>query len=86
MMATLKSFTQFCPNGDPSRILAAIYEEFDVEIFSEYEPQYWGFETEEEEAYAAHQAMSKKHDKETLVELRKYLRGEKHGFKRGTIG
>jgi len=29
-------------------ILAAIYETFGVDIFSEYEPQYWGFSTQQE--------------------------------------
>jgi hypothetical protein len=33
---------------DPTRILNAIAEAFDTQIFSEDEPQFWGFETWEE--------------------------------------
>ena len=34
--------------SDPTHIMRAICTAFDVEIFSEYAPQYWGFETVEE--------------------------------------
>jgi hypothetical protein len=36
------------PNGAPGGILKAISEVFDTEIYSEHEPQFWGFDTEEE--------------------------------------
>ena len=32
----------------PSRILEAIATTFDTEIFSEHEPQFWGFTSQEE--------------------------------------
>ena len=32
----------------PGKILSAISEAFDTDIVSEYEPQYWGFDTQEE--------------------------------------
>jgi hypothetical protein len=41
-------FTRYMWCGDPNRILAAVAEAFETEIFSEFEPQYWGFETWEE--------------------------------------
>jgi len=40
--------TRFSPNNAPGRILEAIAESFNIEIYSEYEPQFWGFDTEEE--------------------------------------
>jgi hypothetical protein len=41
-------FTRYFGRGDPNRILAAVAEAFETEIFSEHEPQYWGCETKEE--------------------------------------
>src|SRR6266446_391236 len=40
--------TRYMPNGVPSKILNAIAEAFDTGIVSEYEPQFWGFDTQEE--------------------------------------
>jgi hypothetical protein len=34
--------------NDTDAILAAVAESFETEIFSEHEPQFWGFETNEE--------------------------------------
>jgi hypothetical protein len=82
---TVLCFTRYAPNGNPSRILNAIFETFDVEIFSEHEPQFWGFETQEEWDKSMDE-MERKHDQECLVDLVKYLRCEKHGFRRGTNG
>jgi hypothetical protein len=45
---TVSSMTRWRPNGWPAGILEAIEEAFSVEIFCEHEPQYWGFNTEEE--------------------------------------
>jgi hypothetical protein len=42
------SFTRWMPNGDPGKILNALANVFDTDIISEYEPQYWGFDTQEE--------------------------------------
>jgi hypothetical protein len=36
--------TRYAGNA-PSKILDAIAQTFDTDIFSEYEPQYWGFDT-----------------------------------------
>src|SRR5215510_273293 len=41
----VRSFTRWAPNGDPRYILSEIEEKLDVVIVSEYEPQYWGFDT-----------------------------------------
>jgi hypothetical protein len=34
--------------NDPGKILKALANVFDTDIASEYEPQYWGFDTQEE--------------------------------------
>ena len=44
----VSSFSRYMPNGNPGYILTAISDEFDVDIVSEYEPEYWGFATKEE--------------------------------------
>ena len=40
--------TRFAPGGNPNKILAAVEEAFGCTIYSEYQPQYWGFETFED--------------------------------------
>jgi hypothetical protein len=40
------SFTRYAPNGSPREMLRMIEEAFGLVIASEYEPQYWGFNTE----------------------------------------
>jgi hypothetical protein len=79
----VSSFTRWMPNGDPQYILSVIVDDFEVEIVSEYEPQYWGFDTEEEwDAFM--EKMSQKD--EFHIELLKYLRGEPNDIRPGTIG
>jgi hypothetical protein len=69
----------------PGNILSAIEEVFDTDIVSEYEPQYWGFDTQEEwdawEEQRSREAADRFHS-----ELLKYLRGEPNDIKPGTIG
>src|ERR1051326_316464 len=40
--------TRYFPNGDPSLILRVISEVFETKIYSEYQPQFWGFSSQEE--------------------------------------
>jgi hypothetical protein len=81
----VSSFSRYMPNGNPGQILTAISDEFDVDIVSEYEPQFWGFDTQEEwDAYM--EEMSRKHEEEYYIELVKYLRGEPNDIRQGTIG
>lgn len=69
----------------PSKILDAIAEAFDTDIVSEYEPQFWGFDTEEE--WAAFEDQAHRDFQETFyVDILKYLRGEPNGIIPGTIG
>ena len=35
------TLTRYFPNGAPGKILGAISEVFDTDIFSEHEPQFW---------------------------------------------
>jgi hypothetical protein len=45
---SVEEFTRYSSCNDPEAILAAVAEAFETEISSEHEPQYWGFETNEE--------------------------------------
>ena len=40
--------TRYAPNGAPGKILNALANVFDTDIVTEYEPQFWGFDTQEE--------------------------------------
>jgi len=79
------SFTRYAPNGAPGKILAAMAETFETEIYSEYEPQYWGFETEEE-WYAALDKMYEDDQAESYIEIMKHVRGELNDIRPGTNG
>jgi hypothetical protein len=75
--------TRYAPNGAPGKILRAIAEEFDTEIFSEYEPQYWGFATVEEWD-AAWEAMPDQIRDEFYANVCAYVRGEANDIQLGT--
>ena len=44
----VSGFKRWAPNGNPQRILCEIADPFDIDIVSEYEPEFWGYETTEE--------------------------------------
>jgi hypothetical protein len=69
----------------PERILQAIGDEFGVRIVSEYEPEFWGFETREEWD-AWHAALNEKDEQNFYNEVAKFVRGEEHDIGPGTIG
>jgi hypothetical protein len=69
----------------PWRILRAIADEFGVRIVSEHEPEYWGFETKEEWD-AAWGAIAQESEKNFYNEVAKFVRGERHDIRPGTIG
>ena len=69
----------------PSKILNAIAETFDTDIFSEYEPQYWGFDTKEQWD-AWQEKLAKEDDEKFHTDLLKYLRGEPNDIRPGTVG
>jgi hypothetical protein len=56
----------------PETISNAVEAAFDTSIFSEHEPQYWGFETEDEWFEDA----ERRRDEKFHLELVKYLQGE----------
>jgi hypothetical protein len=62
-----------------------IADEFDIDIVSEHELQFWGYETQEE-WYAAWDAMGEKYQHEFYNEVVKFVRGENHDIKSGTVG
>jgi hypothetical protein len=79
--------TSFSRHGGnaPARILRAIADMFDVDIVSEHEPEYGGYETEEE-WFAAEEAWHEKHQVEFYNEVARFVRGESHDIKSGTVG
>jgi len=69
----------------PSRILAAIAEVFETDIYSEHEPQYLGFDTKEE-LDAFWEKLAEEDSAKFYTEVINYLNGESHDMKPGTIG
>jgi hypothetical protein len=81
----VSSFTRYASGGAPGKILNAIADACDTDIVSEYEPQFWGFETQEK--WEAWQVQTASEDEERYhVELLKYLKGEPNDIGPGTIG
>jgi hypothetical protein len=77
--------TRYFPGGAPGKILNAIVEACDTNIVSEYEPQFWGFETQEEwDAWS--EQRSREYRDQFHNEVLKYLRGEPSDIQPGTIG
>jgi hypothetical protein len=80
----VSSFSRYCMNRT-WRILNAIANEFDVDIVSEYEPEFWGYKTKEEwdMAWAA---MAEKDERDFYNEVAKFVRGVAHNIRPRTIG
>lgn len=77
--------TRYLPNGAPNKILNAIAEAFDTGIASEYEPQFWGFETQEEwDAWQLE--IEKEYAEEFYREILKYVQGKPNLIRPDTIG
>jgi hypothetical protein len=79
------TITRFRPGGAPGKILSAIAEAFDTDIVSEYEPQFWGFDTQAEWV-EWNELRSREAEKIFHDELLKYLHGEPNDIRPGTIG
>jgi hypothetical protein len=81
----LSDITTCFPGGAPGKILGAISEEFNTDIVSEHEPQFWGFDTQQEwDAYQ--EKIAREHEEEFHIELLKHLRGEANDIRPGTVG
>lgn len=63
------------PDG-PGKIFGAIRDAFDTHIFSDHEPQYWGFDTQEEWDAAKKRASDQARD-ELYAYVCAYVRGER---------
>ena len=81
----VSTLTRYFPNGAPAKILRAICEALDTDVFSEHEPEFWGFDTQEEWD-AWQDAISKKHDDEFYADLVKFVYDEPNGISPGTVG
>ena len=87
------SLTRRFLNGVPAKILDAIEDEFDIRLVSEYEPEYWGFATEEEWRRCEAEAdrawdtgIPNEFAERFYGQCWKYLRGELHSLKPETKG
>ena len=80
----VSSLSRYGANA-PSKILGAIATIFETKIFSEYEPQFCGFDSEEE-WHAAMEQMGKEDDDRFYAELIKYLRGKPSDINPHTVG
>jgi hypothetical protein len=69
----------------PGKIINAIAEAFETEIFSEYEPQFWGFATQEEWD-AAMKEMHDRHQQQFYRDLCAYVHGRPNNIRPGTVG
>ena len=69
----------------PASILNAITEVFSIAIVSERQPQFWGYDTQEEWD-AANAGIAEQHEEEFYLDLLRYLRGEPHSIGPGTVG
>jgi hypothetical protein len=81
----VEGLRRYFPNGHPGKILNAMGEAFDTYIASEHEPQYWGFDTEEE-WHADLAAISREEKEKFHVEVLKFIRGEPNNIQPGTNG
>jgi hypothetical protein len=81
----VSELVSYFPNGSPHRILRAICDEFDVYIVDEHQPQFWGFETQEEWD-AFQMALEEEDDQRFYNEVVKFVRGEEHDIRPGTVG
>ena len=74
-----------CGSNNPVNILNAITDTFDTYVFSEHEPQFWGFETVEEWDRAQNE-VHQESQAEFYIEIMKFIRGEPNDIKLGTVG
>ena len=69
----------------PGKILNAVAKVFGTDIVSEYEPQFWGFDTQEE--WNAYREKESEEVREAFyIDLLKYLRGEPNNIRPETNG
>ncbi len=82
------SFRRTANSGAVGAILGAIAEEFGVEIYSEYQSQFWGFDTQEEwDAYE--EKIGKENADKYYAKLLKFFAGatlKECDLRRGTLG
>ena len=80
----LSSMSRYGQNA-VGKILTAVAETFDTDIYSEHEPQFWGFANKEEWDLAWSE-MDKKAEDEFHVNVIAYVKGEPNNIKEGTVG
>jgi hypothetical protein len=69
----------------PTKILTTIADTFATDIFSEHQPQYWGFETQQEWDLFMDKLAEEDQEK-FYQDIVRFLNGESHDLTLGTIG
>ena len=77
-------FTRYGSNA-VGGILSAVSGVFDTKIAEEYDPQFWGFETQEEWD-ACEQKITEERDAIFYVEMMKHVRCEPNNLREGSVG
>jgi hypothetical protein len=72
----------YLSDGNQSKILCVIQEAFDTRIVSEFEPEYWGFDTEAEWNTSLREF--KFQEDRFFVDLLKFIANEPNGIRAGT--
>jgi hypothetical protein len=80
----LSSMSRYGQNA-VGKILTVVAETFDTGIYSEHEPQFWGFANKEEWDLAWSE-MDRKAEDEFHVDIIAYVKGESNDIKEGTVG
>lgn len=72
-----------CGLNNPANILNAITDTFDTRLISEFDPQFWGFETDDEWEYARDE-YGKEGRGETYIEIMNFVSDKTNDIKPGT--
>jgi hypothetical protein len=81
---TLGCITRYGANV-PQKILVAIAEAFETDIFSEHQPQFWGFETQAAWDRAM-DALNKRADDAFYADVVRFIRGEPNRLRARSVG
>ena len=84
-IAELENFGSDVEAPGPKRVVQVLFDVFGIRIVFETQPEYWGFETQEEwDNYLAKRA--EEDEANFYAECMKYVRGEENDIKPGTVG
>ena len=81
----VECMTRYAGGGSPGKILGKIAETFETDIYSEYDPRFWGFDTQAE--WDAWQERAAKESRAKFcAEIIKFVLGQPNDIDEGTVG